>query len=50
VTRTVVVTYPVFDEGDPRTAGVLRGAGLRIRHEPKVAERTTDGSSPACAA
>jgi D-3-phosphoglycerate dehydrogenase / 2-oxoglutarate reductase len=40
--RTVVVTYPAFDEDDPRTAGVLRAAGLEIRYEPRVGERTTD--------
>jgi phosphoglycerate dehydrogenase-like enzyme len=42
MSRTVVVTYPVFDGDDPRTAGVLRAAGLEIRHEPRVGERTTD--------
>jgi phosphoglycerate dehydrogenase-like enzyme len=40
--RLVVVTYPAFDEGDPRTAGVLRAAGFEIRHEPRVGERTAD--------
>jgi phosphoglycerate dehydrogenase-like enzyme len=40
--RTVVVTYPAFDGDDPRTAGVLRAAGLNIRYEPRVGERTTD--------
>jgi phosphoglycerate dehydrogenase-like enzyme len=39
--RTVVVTYPAFDEDDPRTGGVLRGAGLEIRLRPRVGECTT---------
>jgi phosphoglycerate dehydrogenase-like enzyme len=37
---TVVVTYPGFDPGDAHTAGVLRDAGLTVRFEPRVAERT----------
>jgi phosphoglycerate dehydrogenase-like enzyme len=40
--RTVVVTYPAFDESDPRTAGVLRAAGFEIRYVPRVGERTTE--------
>jgi phosphoglycerate dehydrogenase-like enzyme len=40
--QTVVVTYPVFDLEDPRTAGVLRSAGLEIRHVPRVGERTQE--------
>jgi phosphoglycerate dehydrogenase-like enzyme len=40
--RTVVVTYPAFDLGDPRTAGVLRSAGLEIRHVPRVGERSRE--------
>jgi phosphoglycerate dehydrogenase-like enzyme len=39
---TVVVTYPAFDEGDPRTAGAFRSAGLSIRHAPRVGERSPD--------
>ena len=38
---TVVVTYPGFDNGDERTAGALRAAGLAVRLEPRVSERTT---------
>jgi phosphoglycerate dehydrogenase-like enzyme len=37
---TIVVTYPGFDEADGRTAGALRAAGLAIRFEPRVHERT----------
>jgi D-3-phosphoglycerate dehydrogenase/(S)-sulfolactate dehydrogenase len=37
---TVVVTYPGFDDDDERTAGALRAAGLAIRLEPRVNERT----------
>jgi phosphoglycerate dehydrogenase-like enzyme len=37
--RTVVVTYPAFDENDPSTGGALRAAGLEIRLEPRVGER-----------
>jgi phosphoglycerate dehydrogenase-like enzyme len=40
--RAVVVTYPAFDLNDPRTAGALRAAGLEIRHEPRVAERSPE--------
>jgi phosphoglycerate dehydrogenase-like enzyme len=40
MTRTVVVTYPGFDLDDERTAGALRAAGLALRCEPRVAERT----------
>lgn len=39
-TGTVVVTYPAFDENDPRTGGALRAAGLEIRHEPRIGERS----------
>lgn len=38
---TVVVTYPGFDPGDSATAGRLRAAGLELRLEPRVGERTT---------
>jgi phosphoglycerate dehydrogenase-like enzyme len=37
---TVVVTYPGFDEGDERTAGALRAAGLAVTFAPRVSERT----------
>jgi phosphoglycerate dehydrogenase-like enzyme len=37
---TVVVTYPGFDEGDERTAGALRAAGLSVTFAPRVSERT----------
>src|SRR5207244_13160149 len=40
--RTVVVTYPAFDEGDPLTAGALRAAGLEIRLEPRLGERSPE--------
>ena len=40
--RTVVVTDPVSDLDDPRTAGVLRSAGLEIRHAPRIGERTAE--------
>jgi phosphoglycerate dehydrogenase-like enzyme len=39
---TVVVTYPAFDEDDPRTGGALRAAGLEIRLEPRVGERSPE--------
>ena len=38
----VVVTYPAFDEHDLRTGGRLRSAGLGIRHEPRLGERTPE--------
>jgi len=38
---TVVVTYPGFDNGDERTAGALRRAGLAVVLAPRVSERTT---------
>lgn len=37
---TIVVTYPGFDPEDERTAGALRAAGLSIRCEPRLGERT----------
>jgi phosphoglycerate dehydrogenase-like enzyme len=37
---TVVVTYPGFDESDPEVGGVLRDAGLEVRMEPKLGERS----------
>jgi phosphoglycerate dehydrogenase-like enzyme len=37
---TVVVTYPGFDDSDERTAGALRAAGLAVRFEPRVTNRT----------
>ena len=40
--RTVVVTDPVSDLDDPRTARVLRFAGLEIRHAPRIGERTPE--------
>ena len=40
--RTVVVTYPGWDEHDPLTAGVLRAAGLEIRFEPRIGERSPE--------
>src|SRR5205823_1056803 len=40
--RTVVVTYPAFDEDDPLTAGALRAAGLEIRLEPRLGERSSE--------
>jgi D-3-phosphoglycerate dehydrogenase / 2-oxoglutarate reductase len=39
---TVVVTYPGFDDADQRVGGVLREAGLTVRIEPKLGERTAD--------
>ena len=36
---TVVVTYPGFDPDDPRSAGLLRAAGLDARREPRTGER-----------
>jgi phosphoglycerate dehydrogenase-like enzyme len=36
----VVVTYPGFDEADEATGGALRAAGLAIRFEPRVRERS----------
>jgi phosphoglycerate dehydrogenase-like enzyme len=36
----VVVTYPGFDTGDPRTAGVLRDHGLDVRFAPRTGERS----------
>jgi phosphoglycerate dehydrogenase-like enzyme len=39
-TPHVVVTYPGFSADDERTGGALRAAGLAVRHEPRVAERT----------
>jgi D-3-phosphoglycerate dehydrogenase len=38
---TVVVTYPGFDEQDPEVGGVLRDAGLEVRMEPKLGERSS---------
>lgn len=40
MTGTVVVTYPGFDPDDPRSAGLLRAAGLETRHQPRSGERT----------
>jgi phosphoglycerate dehydrogenase-like enzyme len=39
-TPHVVVTYPGFDGDDERTAGALRAAGLAVRLEPRLGERT----------
>ncbi len=39
---TVVVTYPGFDEQDPEVGGVLRDAGLALRMEPKLGDRSAD--------
>jgi phosphoglycerate dehydrogenase-like enzyme len=38
--RTVVVTYPGWNEHDPLTAGALRAGGLEIRFEPRIGERS----------
>ena len=35
---TVVVTYPGYDDGDERTAGALRAAGLSVLFEPRTGE------------
>jgi phosphoglycerate dehydrogenase-like enzyme len=40
--RAVVITYPAFDENDPLTAGALRAAGLEIRLEPRLRERSPE--------
>lgn len=37
---TVIVTYPGFDPDDPEVGGVLREAGLELRMEPKLGERS----------
>jgi phosphoglycerate dehydrogenase-like enzyme len=42
VSREVVVTYPGFDLGDEATAGRLRAAGLEIRLEPRVLDRSPE--------
>jgi phosphoglycerate dehydrogenase-like enzyme len=39
---TVVVTYPGFDPDDPEVGGVLRDAGLEVRMEPKLGERSPE--------
>lgn len=40
--RTVVVTYPAFDVNDSRTGGALEAAGLQVRHEPRLTERSPE--------
>jgi phosphoglycerate dehydrogenase-like enzyme len=37
-----VVTYPGYDDGDERTAGALRAAGLSVLFEPRTGERRPD--------
>jgi len=39
---TIVVTYPGFDEADPRTAGTLAEHGLDVRFAPRTGERTSE--------
>ena len=49
--RTVVVTYPASTRRRPRTAGALRGAGLRCSFEPRTGERSARRrASRSCAA
>lgn len=38
----VVVTYPGFDDGDARTAGLLRTAGHEVVVSPRTADRTAE--------
>ncbi len=40
--RTVVVTYPAFDLNDSRTGGALHAAGLEVRLEPRLTERSPE--------